>query len=825
MNIELYQAYSFCQQGQRDYQEDSRFPDAEMPNPGQRFFVVCDGVGGCDKGEIASQTVCESFGKSMKEQNLAHDFTNESFAHVLDRAYNALDSKANDENREMATTLTFVCFHEGGCTMAHIGDSRIYQIRPSEGVLYRSDDHSMVNSMVHNGVLTPEQGINHSQGNVITRYMEPTDSAQDRCMATVMRTKDIQAGDYFFLCSDGVLKCVSDDELMDILSTDDSDERKMQKIAQMSQDSEDNNTAYLIRVRKVETDLVTAAETEMMDGDTHQTKKIKVASQSFDEVESVEAVSRSVLYNLLSKLLKKIGYMKKMIMMVAFLAVTCSHVYCAQPSKKEIKKAVVDSIAVVMEKAKAGDAAAQNTVGVWYYTGKGTIQQDYKQAMQWWARSAKQGNADAIGNMAMCYQLGRGIEKDSAMSIKLYETAIKKGNKNIIPQHEAIVKNTNSIFSCLLLRDCYIKGIGVKRDEKQAANYQEIAAKAGHVDSQFALGLNCLNKKQADKAADWFKKAASQGNVGATYYYGYLLLNGMGVNQDKEAAASYLKRASEKGFPMADYQLGIMYREGNGVDKNAETAFEYVKKAAFKGNADAKWMLGNMYLKGDGVSQDYYLAAQWLAEVALSTHKKEINNLLKEDNEGPFSQYLMGLRKYYVDKDYASAITYFTKVDKAKNPEGKTMLGMCYANKDYAKQNLKKAIKNLTKAIEGSKVANYYLAAMYETGTGVEKDNKKAVELLKKAADAGIAYAECRLGDRYMTGNGVSKDMTKAALLYLDAEAQNHLTPQSAKNLAECYKNKLSVLADLQDADKRIEQLNKQKGNNNLTNLLKLLEK
>ena len=185
----------------------------------------------------------------------------------------------------------------------------------------------------------------------------------------------------------------------------------------------------------------------------------------------------------------------------------------------------------------------------------------------------------------------------------------------------------------------------------------------------------------------------------------------------------------------------------------------------------------------------------------------------------------MGLRKYYVDKDYASAIDYFTKVNKAKNPEGATMLGVCLANKDYAKRNLKKAIKTLTKACETSDVANYYLSAMYETGTGVEKDDKKALELLRVAADKGIAYAQCKLADRYMTGNGVVKDFTKAAEFYLMAEAQNYLTPLSAKYLAECYKKKLSVIPDISDADKRIEQLGKQKANNSLIRLLSKIKK
>lgn len=304
MEIKLNQAYSFHQVGKRDYQEDSRFPDMDKPSASQRFFVVCDGVGGCDKGEVASQTVCKAFDKALKDFDFTKDFTNEDFSHVLDAAYNALDAMANQENQEMATTLTFVCFHGGGCTMAHIGDSRIYQLRPSEGIVYRSDDHSMVNTMVHNGVLTPEQAINHPQGNVITRYMEPVDSDQNRCMATVMRTVDVMAGDYFFLCSDGVLHCVSDEELVDILFSDGSDEEKIKKIADQSKDSEDNNTAYMVSVAEVDTDAVTAEATEMTDEDTHATRKIKVAAQTMEEIESVQTSSKSSIWNWFKNLIK-----------------------------------------------------------------------------------------------------------------------------------------------------------------------------------------------------------------------------------------------------------------------------------------------------------------------------------------------------------------------------------------------------------------------------------------------------------------------------------------------------------------------------------------
>lgn len=288
MEIKLGQAYSFHQIGQRDNQEDARFPNEDIPSLKQRFFIVCDGIGGCDKGEVASQTVCEAFGKSLKYTDFEEDFTNNDFSHALDAAYAALDARANDTNKDMGTTLTFVCFHGKGCTMAHIGDSRIYQIRPSEGIIYRSDDHSMVNMMVHNGTLTPEQAIDHPQSNVITRYMEPVASDGNRCMATVMRTIDVEKDDFFFLCSDGVLQNISDDDIVEILSSSLSDEAKMQKIAAMSKDSDDNNTAYLIHVEDVVKGLDPDEQLEIEDEDSHRTKKIKVASQCVEDIEPVK---------------------------------------------------------------------------------------------------------------------------------------------------------------------------------------------------------------------------------------------------------------------------------------------------------------------------------------------------------------------------------------------------------------------------------------------------------------------------------------------------------------------------------------------------------
>ena len=255
MNIFLSRSYSFCQLGRRQNQEDARFPDSDIIDKRQRFFVVCDGVGGSEKGEVASAMVCQSFQDSLSDADLASMVFDEGcFSQVLDAAYDALDDKANSQNRDMATTMTFVCFHQGGCMMAHIGDSRIYQVRPGQGIIYRSEDHSLVTSLVRAGVISPEQAVDHPQSNVITRCMEPHQPDRDRYMATVFNTEDVRKGDYFFLCSDGVLHRVTDQALEIFLNGNRSNQEIMDVMASLCMDSPDNNTAILIQVAGVEED-------------------------------------------------------------------------------------------------------------------------------------------------------------------------------------------------------------------------------------------------------------------------------------------------------------------------------------------------------------------------------------------------------------------------------------------------------------------------------------------------------------------------------------------------------------------------------------------
>lgn len=139
MKIELYPPLSIHEIGQRENQEDS------IIQWNNRLFVLCDGMGGHEKGEVASQTICQSL-VTWFENNIKPDkpFCDDQLREAIEFAYTELDKYADDNPRQMGTTLTLLYLGSKDITAAHMGDSRIYHIRPDVGVLYQSRDHSLV---------------------------------------------------------------------------------------------------------------------------------------------------------------------------------------------------------------------------------------------------------------------------------------------------------------------------------------------------------------------------------------------------------------------------------------------------------------------------------------------------------------------------------------------------------------------------------------------------------------------------------------------------------------------------------------------------------
>lgn len=262
----IIKVYIIWEYGQRidsegnPHQEDAIFPAYGQQKDSDRLFILCDGMGGHEAGEVASSTVCSAMSKSIFQSasNAEGDFSDENLKKAIEDAFNALDAVPLgnvSSEKKMGTTMTFLKFHNKGCTIAHMGDSRVYHIRPGKGrddtkILFKTNDHSLVNDLIKVGELTPEEAKLSKQKNIITRAMQP--KMERRPKPDIYHTKDIKPGDYFYMCSDGMLEQMEDENLLfNFSEATGDDENKVKILTQATSQNMDNHSAIIIHVLDV----------------------------------------------------------------------------------------------------------------------------------------------------------------------------------------------------------------------------------------------------------------------------------------------------------------------------------------------------------------------------------------------------------------------------------------------------------------------------------------------------------------------------------------------------------------------------------------------
>jgi len=188
---------------QRRENEDSAYARAPL-------FVVADGMGGAQAGEVASQIAVEVF-----EQGLPADGSVEDRLVRRVREANAKihERSLTEHGREgMGTTITALYLDDSHVSIAHVGDSRAYLFR--DGQLRRlTQDHTLVDELVRRGKLTEEQAAEHPQRSIITRALGPEAEVDVDTF-----TYAVRAGDVLMLCSDGLTAMVSEDQVAQILA-------------------------------------------------------------------------------------------------------------------------------------------------------------------------------------------------------------------------------------------------------------------------------------------------------------------------------------------------------------------------------------------------------------------------------------------------------------------------------------------------------------------------------------------------------------------------------------------------------------------------------
>lgn len=187
-------------------------PDEEKTShPGGRLLIVADGMGGHRGGATASRLAAET----VKAQYLGSETGDiakalrESLSRANARIYS--EAQSNPELRGMGTTTSVLAVRNGEGWLAHVGDSRIYLVRGA-AIKQLTEDHSLVATMVREGLLTTAEAETHPRRNVLQRSMGVAEEVEIDVAGPI----ELRDGDTFILCSDGLHGVVKEDELREV---------------------------------------------------------------------------------------------------------------------------------------------------------------------------------------------------------------------------------------------------------------------------------------------------------------------------------------------------------------------------------------------------------------------------------------------------------------------------------------------------------------------------------------------------------------------------------------------------------------------------------
>lgn len=242
----------------REHNEDSLCADPKLG-----LFIVCDGMGGRNAGEVASSLAVEVIQKHMSEA-----YKNGSLPMIgevdpkLSPQTNRLASAVRLANQVvygashsrpgqtgMGTTVVCGLINGSLLSVAHAGDSRMYLIR-GENIHALTADHSLVAEQVRQGILTEEQAEKSLQKNIVTRALGVEETLQ-----VDLDEIELVKGDIILLCSDGLTKGVKPAEIMRMLREEQQPQAACDRLIKLANAAggEDNTTVIVVMIKKVGT--------------------------------------------------------------------------------------------------------------------------------------------------------------------------------------------------------------------------------------------------------------------------------------------------------------------------------------------------------------------------------------------------------------------------------------------------------------------------------------------------------------------------------------------------------------------------------------------
>ena len=182
----------------------------------QNLYIVADGMGGHNAGEIASKTAVEVFYEYVQNRDISEDDTVDALTEAANFANTVVYTDAQEDKNclGMGTTFTALTIIDNiKVRGTHVGDSRVYLINEN-GIELMTKDHTYVQMMLQKGQITKEEAKGHPRKNVLTKAL----GVGQKCEMDAI-IFDIKDGDKVLMCTDGLSNMITDDKIFEIVTS------------------------------------------------------------------------------------------------------------------------------------------------------------------------------------------------------------------------------------------------------------------------------------------------------------------------------------------------------------------------------------------------------------------------------------------------------------------------------------------------------------------------------------------------------------------------------------------------------------------------------
>lgn len=213
--------------------------DSYFENPQHGIWAVADGMGGHQSGDLASQLITQSLGVVEQKDTLQETINNVKECLLNANAFLLEEASFRKGKQTIGSTVVVVVIHGDQCVALWAGDSRLYRLREKKLELLTTD-HSHVQELVDIGALQPDEAESHPSSNIITRAIGASSD-----LMIEDRQFNIQDGDTFLLCSDGLYRELKETQIASILESYDRASDKLIELA-LKNECRDNVTTIVI---------------------------------------------------------------------------------------------------------------------------------------------------------------------------------------------------------------------------------------------------------------------------------------------------------------------------------------------------------------------------------------------------------------------------------------------------------------------------------------------------------------------------------------------------------------------------------------------------